>query len=137
VTRDERRCAAWAVALAVAAALAGCGDDGGAGGEGGAGDGRYHPEPNGTRTSEDAACQSLKAGQEAQRDALGGCILTTRGCPDLLRAEFGAECLEYDVGSVDGCVAYYQDAEDCDGLAKSIADCVVTAYEGSGPAGCP
>lgn len=117
--------------------VVGCGDDGGTGSSGGgADDGRYHPPTNGVRVSEDAACQSLKSGRDTARDALAGCVLTTRSCPDLLRAEFSAECLQYDEGSVEGCVDYYAEATDCDALKQAIDDCVVSAFEDSSPDGC-
>jgi hypothetical protein len=101
-----------------------------------AGDGRYHPPPNGEHVTEDAACSALEDAQESKVQSLQ-CPITTRTCPSLLRVEFGVACLEYDQGSVQGCVDYYKSKTTCDDLAVAIKDCVVTQYAGSEPKGCP
>jgi hypothetical protein len=101
-----------------------------------AGDGKYHPEGNGQHISEAAACEALKTEQENKRLATG-CPGTTRPCPDLLRAVFSTECMEYDQGSVQGCIDHYNKATTCEGIGKAIDECVVTPFLDSAPAGCP
>jgi hypothetical protein len=98
-------------------------------------DGRYHPEANGVHTTEAAACDALEDAQTTMLHELD-CAGTTRPCPELLRAQFKTQCLEYDEGSVSGCVAYYKAKKTCDDLNDAIADCAVTAYQ-TAPAGCP
>ncbi len=117
--------------------LAGCGGDESSATTGDPpADGKYHPAGNGQHVSETAACDSLLNAQQAKFTSLS-CVGTTRQCPDRLRSEFGASCMEYDEGSVSGCVAYYGEAMDCDELAKRVADCVVIAFSGTQPNGCP
>lgn len=101
-----------------------------------AGDGRVHPPGDGTHVSEASACETLKGAQAMRRLELS-CTGTSRICPDALRAEFATECLEYDQGSVQGCLAYYNEAKTCDDLSKAINDCAVTSFAGSQPKGCP
>ena len=114
---------------------AGAGTGGsGAGGDGG--DGKYHPPGNGVPMSEADACNALSQAMDADNTALM-CPSTTRPCPALLRAEFTTSCLQYDQGSVQGCVAYYAAAMACDSLAAAIAACAVTPIDGSAPKGCP
>lgn len=128
--RLDQPCAlCWAGALALA--LAGCGaeDDGDTTPD----DGRVHPPPNGVRIDEDEACTRLSTAFRDQALALG-CSSTTRGCPDLLRSQFVTACLQYDEGSVAGCVAYYRELTQCSELDPEM--CVVTPYPGSEPAGC-
>jgi hypothetical protein len=102
-----------------------------------AGDGKFHPPPNQVRIAEAPACDALLTAYEAQRQALGGCVITSRICPDYLHATFGAQCLQYDQGSVDGCIVYYQSKTTCDALKPALDGCVITAYPGTAPAGCP
>ncbi len=107
---------------------------GGAAGAGGS-DGKYHPTPNGTAMSEADACNALSSAQDADTSALS-CLSTSRACPDLLRAQFTTACLQYDQGTVQGCVAYYAAAKTCETLAAAIADCEVMPIAGSAPNGC-
>jgi hypothetical protein len=100
------------------------------------GDGKVHPPPNGQHVSEDAACSALLAAQDARIKSLQ-CAITTRTCPALLRTVFTTACMEYDQGSVNGCIEHYKGKTTCDGLEEGIAECVVTPYPGSEPAGCP
>ncbi len=125
--------------LASIAALVACGSSdtgGGSTGDAGVSDGRYHPSPNGVHITEDAACQGLLGAQEDRRQVLG-CAGTSRTCPSLLRAEFQTECMEYDQGSLDGCVAYYAEQKSCDDFIAAVGDCVITPYPGTEPQGCP
>lgn len=101
-----------------------------------AGDGRYYPPANGVHTTQDAACQALATAQETKRTMLG-CVATTRMCPELLTFEFVTPCLEYDQGSVQGCVDHYNKQTTCTDYKAAVKDCVVTAYPGTEPAGCP
>ena len=113
----------------------GSGSGAGAGGSGG-NDGKYHPPGNGTPMSEADACTALS--QAVSSDSLTlMCLSTGLTCPDLLRAEFTTPCLEYDQGSVQGCVAYYAAADTCAALDTASAGCAVTPIAGSAPKGCP
>jgi hypothetical protein len=127
------------VVLPAVVVIFGCSstDTGAASATGDASDGRYHPEPDGTHVSESSACAALQTAQDAKLMSIMGCVGTTRTCPALLRVEFATECMEYDQGSVDGCIEYYNASPSCDALRDRIADCVVTPYPGTEPAGCP
>jgi hypothetical protein len=114
------------------------GDDTGSAPQPDAGDGKIHPEPNGVHVSEDAACQALLNGYEARYAALGCTVGTMRTCPSLVRAQVGgAMCVEYDEGSVQGCVEHYAKQTSCEALALSVDECVITAYLDTAPNGCP
>ncbi len=106
-------------------------------GSGGMGDGKYHPAPNGTRISEMEACERLKTALEQRATKLNfKCTATTLPiCPNLLRRIFNPACMEYDEGSVDGCVEFYGELLECSELNGE--GCMVTPYPGSEPAGCP
>ncbi|MFO0588547.1 MAG: hypothetical protein U0441_13445 [Polyangiaceae bacterium] len=126
-------------ALTAALSLFGCGD-GGSGGSSGTTtttttDNRYHPPADGTHVTEKSACEALVNKQEKKLLALK-CVGTGQVCPGFLRSEFSTECMEYDEGSVAGCIAYYDQQTTCDGLKAAIDDCVITAYPGTEPAGC-
>jgi len=97
-------------------------------------DGRVHPPPNGVHIGEGEACVSVQGAFRDQALALG-CSATTRLCPEFLRSQFGAACMEYDQGSVAGCVEYYQGLTQCGELDPAM--CVVIPYPGTEPAGCP
>lgn len=127
------------ILILVALAVPACGSDGtGAGGAGGStGDGKYHPPGNGQHMAQDAACDALSQAQDARNTAMV-CTATSRPCPSLILVQVGGtECLEYDQGSVQGCVDYYDMQTTCDALAQAIDNCVVTAFAGSAPNGCP
>jgi hypothetical protein len=129
--------AAAAPCFMVLLQLAACGQGSGAGGAGsGGGDGKLHPPGNGMAISEADACNTLSMAQDTQHTSLG-CAFTSEGCPDLLRAEFVTQCLQYDQGSVQGCVTYYSMAQSCSALNMAISNCVVTPIDNSAPSGCP
>lgn len=119
-----------------------CGGDGGSGGAGagsgtgGSGDGKYHPPPNGTHISEEAACEALTSKQEKRLLELH-CVGTGQTCPSFLRSQFQTPCMEYDEGSVQGCLDYYSKQASCQSLKDAIDTCAVTPYPGTEPAGCP
>ena len=130
-------------AAALLLVVQGCGsetqetdDDTSSGGPIEAGDGRYYPPGNNTHISEAAACDALASAQDARVQALK-CPITTRTCPSLLRVEFLVACLEYDEGSVQGCIDYYQTKKTCPELKEALDSCVVTAFPGTEPYGCP
>lgn len=103
-----------------------------------AGDGKVHPSPSGVHTSEAAACTALIDAYAAARQTLGCTVGTMRTCPSFLQAQVGGTpCLEYDQGSVDGCIAYYGEQTSCDELAAAAEVCIVTSYPGTEPDGCP
>jgi hypothetical protein len=99
-------------------------------------DGKIRPPPSGERTTEAIACDAFS---DAHSKALltVGCAGTSRTCPSLLRTQSGADCLEYDKGSLDGCIAHINAQTTCSDLAVAIDVCVVHAYGESAPAGCP
>jgi hypothetical protein len=97
-------------------------------------DGKYHPQQSGEHTSETAACAAL---QDAVRDkALSlGCTSTVRTCPGFLRVDYSPDCVEFDQGTVQGCIEYFQGIQVCADLVES--NCVLVTYPGTEPAGCP
>jgi len=99
-------------------------------------DGKLRPPPSGERMAEASACSALS---DAHSKALlgAGCVGTVRTCPTLLRLQSGAECLQYDKGSLDGCIAHINEQTMCSDIAGAIDDCIVYAYADSAPAGCP
>jgi len=100
------------------------------------GDGTFHPPASGERTTEAIACKML-IDTHGNQMLMQGCVGTSPTCPAYLRSEFGADCLQYDKGSVDGCLAYFKDKTTCDELRPALQTCVITAYTDSAPAGCP
>lgn len=121
-------------------ALSAC-DSGPSGSGGGSnttttGDGKYHPPSNGTHISEKEACEALV---DKQGDLLLDlhCVGTGQTCPSFLRAQFQTACMEYDQGSVAGCLSYYAEQTSCDALKAAIEACVITPYPGTEPNGCP
>ena len=127
-----------AVLLSLPACFAACGSGGstGAGAGGSSGDGKVHPPGNGVATSEADACSALTDAASSLALSLG-CLSTTQTCPDFLRSEFVTSCLQYDQGSVQGCVTYYGMQTTCADLATAVDDCAVTPIAGSAPNGCP
>lgn len=120
----------------------GCGTDTGSGsGTTGdppdADDGKIRPAGNGTPVSEEAACASLLDGQAQKVKSLGGCVSTSPVCPNFLRSQSGAECLQYDEGAVNGCIAIYNAATTCTELSEARTLCYVATIAGSAPKGCP
>jgi hypothetical protein len=132
-----------ALAAALLLAISGCGsetkdntDGSSSGAPIEAGDGRFYPPGNGAHISEAAACDALADAQAARVQALK-CNITTRTCPALLRVEFLVACMEYDEGSVQGCIDYYLTKKSCVDLKDAVEKCVVTAFPGTEPNGCP
>ena len=102
-----------------------------------ASDGNYHPmTESGVPTTEDLACQRLIDGAGDKLLALG-CPGTSPICPDFLRSQFVTACLEYDEGSVSGCVEYIKGKKTCDAVRTALTECAITPFAGSEPAGCP
>ncbi len=102
------------------------------------GDGKVHPPPNGVHTTENATCEALVAAYEARHQQLGCPASTTRTCPNLIRAQVGGvACMEYDEGSLQGCVAHYNAQATCEALGQALDLCVVASYPGTEPNGCP
>jgi hypothetical protein len=100
------------------------------------GDGKVHPPASGERTTEALACDTL-INTHGKQMLAQGCVGTSPTCPAFLRSEFNADCLQYDKGSVDGCLEFYKTKTTCDDLRKALDECVITAYTDSAPAGCP
>jgi hypothetical protein len=100
-------------------------------------DGKVHPEGDGVRQSEADACAALSAGIDAAFAKLG-CVATSQLCPSLIQVTAsGATCLQYDRGSVQGCVAYFGEQTSCEALTAALGNCVPASFAGSAPAGCP
>lgn len=128
--------ASFALILALTAACS-SEEPTGTGGSGGASDGKYHPPGNGQRQKEADACDVLSEAQDERTQALS-CTTTTRPCPTLIQVMVsGATCLEYDQGTVQGCADYYAKQTTCEAFTKAVADCVITSFSNSAPAGCP
>ncbi|APR76214.1 Hypothetical protein A7982_01561 [Minicystis rosea] len=136
--RSVLAAAATVVMLFASFAVPACGEGGAdTGGAGGGDDGKYRPAGNGQRQKEADACDALSKAQETRNQALA-CTATLRPCPTLILVQVGGtQCLEYDQGSVQGCVDYYNQQGDCAALAKSIDTCIVTTFADSAPNGCP
>lgn len=100
------------------------------------GDGKYHPAANGVHTTETLACNALVDAHGKALLALG-CVGTSRTCPGYLRTQFAENCLEYDQGSVNGCVDYFKARTTCEELNAALDGCVITSYPGTAPKGCP
>ncbi|MBL8742721.1 MAG: hypothetical protein JNK04_16550 [Myxococcales bacterium] len=125
--------------LAVAALfLAACGDSGtgGAGGAGGAGDGKFHPPADGVGVDEMAACEDLR-GRLTDIGLTLECVTTLPTCPGFVRSVGGADCLQYDAGTIEGCIAYYEEATDCEDLSARADNCAFEPIADSAPNGCP
>lgn len=99
-------------------------------------DGKLRPPPSGEKVTEAAACNALS---DAHSDALLslGCVGTVRACPTLVRLQSGGDCLQYDQGSLNGCVEHIQKQTTCSDLAAAVEECIVYSYADSAPAGCP
>lgn len=89
--------------------------------------------------TEDGACQALHGALESKLQSFQaqGCVMTLRTCPSLVQIAGGEPCLQYDQGTVQGCVTYYNESADCDELKKRSDDCAFEAISGSAPNGCP
>jgi hypothetical protein len=87
------------------------------------------------RESEGDACKALSQAASAKFLALG-CVSTTAACPDLLQAETGTPCLQYDAGSVEGCVTLFDQQSSCAALSDATQSCVPYYFTGSAPNGC-
>lgn len=99
-------------------------------------DGKIRPPPNGVHIAEAVACKAL-SDAHSQTLLTVGCAGTARSCPGLVRAQSGADCLEYDQGSLDACVAHIKSQDACMDINAALDVCIVFAYEGTAPAGCP
>lgn len=130
------------VSASLALSYAGCDSGGGTSSGGGSGttttsgDGKYYPPANGVHGTEKQACDALIATVEKKFLALH-CVGTSQTCPAFLRSKFQTPCMEYDMGSVQGCTQYYNEQKSCQALKDATDDCVVTPYPGTEPAGCP
>jgi len=99
-------------------------------------DGKYHPPPSGEHTTEKLACDALVDTHQKRLLEIG-CVGTSRTCPEFLRTQFSGDCLEYDKGSVDGCLAYINEKTACADINAALDGCVITSYPDTAPAGCP
>ena len=103
-------------------------------GTGGMVDNRHKPNPTGVRTTEADACSKLSAAI-VDRQLTLKCVGTVQQCPAMVRSTYGTACMEYDAGTVQGCVDYFKKATSCDTLAPD--NCVLVGYPESAPLGCP
>lgn len=99
-------------------------------------DGKVRPPPSGEKITEAAACNAFSDAHSKALLALS-CVGTARTCPTLLRLQSGANCLQYDKGSLDGCVTHINEQTTCADLGDAVNDCIVYSYADSAPAGCP
>lgn len=99
-------------------------------------DGKIRPPPSGERTTEALACSALVDAHSKTLLAVG-CVGTARSCPSLVRSQSGADCLQYDKGSLDACVAHINAQMACEDIGAAVDACIVYAYADSAPAGCP
>lgn len=120
----------WLVSSVVVSVIVACGGESES-----TNDGKFHPDPSGVEAAEAPACDSLRAGFVAKSLELG-CTGTTRVCPDFVRIPSASKCARFDVGTIDGCVAYYEAATSCDDLSERLEACAVLVIEGSEPSGC-
>lgn len=108
---------------------------GGSAGTGGLDDGKVYPEPNGVPISEAEACDLLQGAYSQRVTDLGCGTKTVRTCPSFVRVSYDPDCVQFDQGSVLGCVDHWNSISLCDLLFED--DCVATVYPGTEPAGCP
>jgi len=90
------------------------------------GDGKLHPAPNGVHTAEDAACTALTKALGDKAMSLH-CVYTAPVCPQFLRSDYG-EGKEYDQGSIDGCIAFYDAKTSCPDFTSATKGCALTIY---------
>jgi hypothetical protein len=100
----------------------------------GGGGGPFSPPGNGVPMGEAEACAALQDAESDRRNALACGPVTLPACPGYLR-KANEPCLQYDQGTVQGCVAYIATQPTCDAL-KSY-QCVVKPLPGTAPQGCP
>ena len=92
------------------------------------------PPPNGVKISEKEACELLlEAFSEGRTKACG--TSTLPACPQFLRSQYQPNCMQYDEGSVNGCVSYFKMLKVCDDFVAT--DCGLTTYPDTAPMGCP
>lgn len=89
--------------------------------------------------NEEAACEALRSALSSKLQSFqaSGCVMTVRTCPSLVQFVGGEPCLQYDQGTVQGCVTYFQESASCEELKTRADDCAFEAIDGSAPAGCP
>jgi hypothetical protein len=89
-----------------------------------AGDGKYHPAGNGKPVAATDACNELSQSVSAQGSkACSGQVFTVGQCPGGDAAK--AHCAQFDQGTVQGCVTYFNSAMTCDDLRAKATNCVV------------
>ncbi len=126
---------ALAAALALGAACGG--DDEGTSGtaqQGGMDDGKLRPDPNGVHITEEEACDRLQSAYAQRRFDLQCPSMTVQACPGFVRVVYDPNCVEFDEGSVQGCIDHWNDTNLCDELAPD--NCIATTYPGTVSAGC-
>ena len=96
-------------------------------------DTRYHPPPNGVRISETEACMQLQTILDQKIDDLG-CTMTKPTCPNLIRSYYQPACMQYDQGTVAGCVEYFAEKFQCELL--DAGECVLVGYPETAGMGC-
>ncbi len=116
--------------ISVLVACSGGGEDDGGGGAGGVDDGKFP-----TAITEAEACDTLQNAYQQRVMDLGCGSKTVRTCPGFVRVIYDPDCVEFDQGSVQGCVDYWNGIDRCTDLFED--DCIATTYPGTEPAGCP
>ena len=79
----------------------------------------YTPKGNGKPISEADACKMLADAIESASEDVGKtepCMVPIAPCPDLIRYSVpnGEQCLQYDEGSILGCVEFYHSFTTCE-----------------------
>ena len=92
------------------------------GGAGGGGDGKYHPAASGVGVASADGCTKLSNAVSSKFQKLH-CVGTTGICPgaDAIKDSCGT----FDEGTVDGCIAYFNEATTCDELRARTTGCAV------------
>lgn len=121
---------------AMALSLACSGDDEGSqsSAQGGMDDGKIRPDPNGVHITEAEACDRLQTAYAQRRFDLQCASQTVQACPGFVRVVYDPDCVEFDEGSVQGCIDHWNDQHHCDLLIPD--ECIATTYPGTVSAGC-
>ncbi len=94
---------------------------------------KFEPPGNGVPMQEAAACAALQKAEDDRRAALNCGAVTRPSCPGYLRKGNEA-CLQYDQGTVQGCVDFILGQASCTDVSSN--QCVVKALAGTAPNGC-
>jgi hypothetical protein len=104
---------------------------------GGGGDGKFHPPTNSKKISEAAACEAVAKIIDKVAADLQCLPYTAQTCPSMLRSLYMPHCMQYDEGTVKGCVDFYNKFTKPDDCSRLLPDsCVLVGYPDTAPNGC-